>query len=734
MKRLLLIHTGNGQRTAVLPFLGDAVQITVAGSLGDPEQAHKLVRAYDRRVDAIAIDGFPFALRLGAAVHRDTLGAFLAAAAHVPVVDGGAIRDSLERWGLTLADRAQPGMFSNKKVLLVPGVNHVGLVQALARRSRSLRYADRIIFFERRDLAGFGRRRAIEKHAAAILQRLVHLPPGRLAPPPGRDRAPAIAAPFRWADVIAGDVGAIRCYAPGRLDGKTVVVESADEEDLADLGARGVRILVTLMPGLDGRGSLGRWSAAAIEAMIAATQPAARAPVTENLCLDLMAELDWSPAIRYLQPEDEGINRFAFVIHPLNVDFIHRHPWFSWTRYLPDALVERLWAHLPPVHVSTIRGARSPSTGQRIEGHLIALCATPREMMRRSERFTYVRLRKAARMAERKGARIMGLGAFTSVVGDAGVTVAKQVDIAVTSGNSLTVAATLEAAKQAVVKMGAPDLARGQAMVVGATGSIGAVCARLLAQAVFDVVLISIEPERLIELKRLILAETPGARVSIGTRTEDLIAGCDLVVTATSAFGQRVIDITRCRPGAVICDVARPPDISAAEAALRPDVLVIEAGEILIPGDLDIGYDIGLPARTAYACLAETALLAMEGRFEDYTLGREIEVDRVKEMYRLFRKHQFQLAGLRSFGKYVTDDEIVRKRRQADALRGDASLFERMRTAAAAELSRLPGQSKGVVGSVAALDAAAVPGVLRRRLAWVSAVTRPRNGRNERTA
>ena len=53
-------------------------------------------------------------------------------------------------------------------------------------------------------------------------------------------------------------------------------------------------------------------------------------------------------------------------------------------------------------------------------------------------------------MAERKGARIMGLGAFTSVVGDAGITVAHEADIAITSGNSLTVAATLEAAKQAV--------------------------------------------------------------------------------------------------------------------------------------------------------------------------------------------------------------------------------------------------------------------------------------------
>jgi hypothetical protein len=73
-------------------------------------------------------------------------------------------------------------------------------------------------------------------------------------------------------------------------------------------------------------------------------------------------EIDWSPAVRYLQPEDDGVNRFAFVIHPLSVGFIHKHPLFGWTRYFPDRLVERAWAYLPPIHVSTIRGGKSPST------------------------------------------------------------------------------------------------------------------------------------------------------------------------------------------------------------------------------------------------------------------------------------------------------------------------------------------------------------------------------------
>ena len=400
-----------------------------------------------------------------------------------------------------------------------------------------------------------------------------------------------------------------------------------------------------------------------------------------------------------LHVEETSVHRFAFVIHPLSVGFIHKA--MRWTRFFPDALIEWLAAWRRPFLVSKMTGGRSPATGQRIEGYLFALSATPRQLLRRKHRFTYDKLNQVARMAERQGARILGLGAFTKVVGDAGVTVAHEADIAVTSGNSLTVAATLESAKQAVFRMSrrnGEDLKHGRAMVIGATGAIGSVCARLLAQAVRDVVLVSIEPERLVALERTIRAETPGSRVIIATAAGDLAADCDLIVTATSAFGQRILDISSCKPGAVICDVALPSDISAEEAALRPDVLVVESGEVLIPGPVDFGYDIGLPPGTAYACLAEAALLAMEGRFEDYTLGRNIELDRVKEIYHLFQKHGFCIAGLRSFGHYVTDEELAAKRALAETLRNDPNLLARTRAEAAERLAKIPPSSKGVTG------------------------------------
>jgi predicted amino acid dehydrogenase len=697
MKKILVIHLGEGETQTVITFLDREVSVQQIGCKGSPERARELIEQYDGKVDVIGLEGMPAQLQLGRASLMHSAGAALRKiAASTPVVDGSGIRAGLERWGIILADRAQPGIFSEKRVLLVPGVNHDGMAQALKRHTSIIRFADPVVYFGLPDFPGVGSSKTLEQMDSLTLEQLKDAPFRRITPVAGTPKLARAKAPFEWADVIAGDIGAIRRYAPSELKRKTVVVNGASEADLEDLCERGVSIVVMLIPRFIKSEGRHGWGDATIEAILAALRLDPQAPLTEDTYLDLIATLDWAPDIRYLQPEDVGINRFAFVIHPLDIRFIHNHPLFRWTRYLPDGLVEPIAAYIPPLYVSRITGGKSPSTGQKIEGYLFALGATPRQMMKHGERFTYERLNIAARMAERKGARIMGLGAFTSVVGDAGITVAHESDIAITSGNSLTVAATLEAAKQAAIKMGAKDLTKGKVMVIGATGSIGSVCARLLAQAIYDVVLVSIEPEKLIDLKRRIQEETPGSRVAIATRADGLLEDCDLIVTATSAFGQRILDITQCKPGAVICDVARPPDINPAEAALRPDVLVIESGEVLIPGDVDFGYDIGLPPKTSYACLAETALLAMEGRFEDYTLGRNISIERVKEIYRLFKKHQFQLAGLRSFGKYITDEDVAKKRALADKLRSDAQLYERVREEAAARLTEIPVMSKGV--------------------------------------
>jgi predicted amino acid dehydrogenase len=707
--------------TETVQLLGVTVVVKHEGCGSDTAVMAERIAALDGQVDAIALQGIARQLRLGneRATHNST-GTLFQIAQKTPVVDGGGVRSAMERWAIRLAHEAQPGIWARKRTLMVPGLNHTGLSQALAEFTDEIRYADPVVFFNLPDAPGVGRPQTLAAVAGPTLAQLRDFPLQRLFPNSGTPARARSAKPFAWADVLAGRMAFIRRYAPANLRHKIVVTEMATAEDVADLRARGVSAVVTTMPPLGH--ALSQLSAATFEACLAALRPDQAAPLNENTYLNLMADLQWEPGIQFLQPEEAAVNRFAFVIHPLSVHFIHKHHLFRWTKYLPDRLVERIAAHVPPLYISRIKGIESPTTGQKVEGILFSLGGTPRELMRRDPAFAYRRLIKASRMAERLGARLMGLGAFTSVVGDAGITVAQKADIAITSGNSLTVAATLEAAKQAVVQMG-NDLSeahKGNVMIIGATGSIGAVCSRLLAQAVPNITLVAPRPERLIALKRTIETETPGANVTISTTSDDYIGLADLIVTTTTAINSRILDITLCKPGAVICDIARPPDITEEEAALRPDVLVIESGEILLPGKPDYGYDIGLPPGVAYACLAETALLAMEGRFEDYTLGRNIEVDRVKEIYRLFKKHQLQLSGLRSHGHFLTEAELAHKQALADQLRRDPARLSALTAAAQANMpsrqGKRPAARQNRQGAILALATAA--GLLTTWLLW----------------
>ena len=120
----------------------------------------------------------------------------------------------------------------------------------------------------------------------------------------------------------------------------------------------------------------------------------------------------------------------------------------------------------------------------------------------------------------------------------------------------------------------------------------------------------------------------------------------------------------------MITDVARPLDLSAEDVAKRPDVLVVESGEILLPGDVHM-KNIGLPPGVAYACLAETIVLALEGRYETFTIGRNIEWPKVKEIYRLGLKHGMKLATISGVNGVYSDEDLERVRQLALAKRAE---------------------------------------------------------------
>ena len=345
------------------------------------------------------------------------------------------------------------------------------------------------------------------------------------------------------------------------------------------------------------------------------------------------------------------MGKFGFIIHPLCIsDFCRKFPF---TQKMPEKLIKKVMEKLPPIKVSQITGIRSPAGAA--EGYFVAVPLLPEQILGLPVDFVLEKILRACRTAQGMGAQIVGLGAFTSVVGDKGLSIAKGLDIPVTTGNSYTVATALEAVRRACRAAGRA-LEDEQIVVVGANGSIGSTCAKILAREARYLTLVSRDMERLDVLADEIMRET-GLAVHTTSRPEGPLKRAGIVITVSSSV-DTIVFPEHLKEGAIVCDVARPRDVSAQVAKTRKDVLVIEGGIVKVPGNVNFNFNFGLPPGMCYACMAETMILAMEGRFESFSIGSRLEMEKVGEIWELGKKHGFTLAGIRGPGGFTTYGQL----------------------------------------------------------------------------
>ncbi|MEO8396869.1 MAG: shikimate dehydrogenase [Chloroflexota bacterium] len=351
---------------------------------------------------------------------------------------------------------------------------------------------------------------------------------------------------------------------------------------------------------------------------------------------------------------------FAFIIHPIQIkkDVSRKFPLLG--KILTEPQINFFSRYFPPVYLSEVEGIRSAATGRELKGWLIACPFTPPMMLSLPVETVYKKIVACGKMAEELGAKILGLGAYTSVVGDAGKTIADRLAIPVTTGDSYTVAMAVAAIREAARIMDLP-MREATVAVVGANGAIGRTCAQLLAGESAKLLLVGRQIEPLETLREQ--CQGLGAEVVASTDIK-VIYEADLILAVTSAV-HAVIEPQHLKPGAVVCDVARPRDVSKQVAVARDDVLVIEGGMVEVPGAPDFHFDFGFPPRKAYACMAETMALALEQRYEDYTIGKAITVAQANEIDGIAMRHGFKLSGFRSFEKPVTDEQIAVVREKA---------------------------------------------------------------------
>jgi acetylornithine/succinyldiaminopimelate/putrescine aminotransferase/predicted amino acid dehydrogenase len=397
-------------------------------------------------------------------------------------------------------------------------------------------------------------------------------------------------------------------------------------------------------------------------------------------------------------PGEEKEERFAFLVHPL---YLRNYSEFDeslaiFSELEIKDLFDRVNDVVEPFVIAKTRV--TSKTGKKAYGEFICVARTSAELMNMPKDQVLKELSAAVNLAKERGAKIVGLGAYTSVVTKGGRDL-RNLGVALTTGNSYTVATAVEATLEAAKRLGVP-VQETVAAVVGATGSIGRAVALLMSEKVNSLILIGnpnneehsrkrlqklipeiyqflnredlksggaiydfvrnhpkvpargADLEQYQEFAALVVKESP---LIYTVDLENYLPSADIVVTATSQVNS-LINPDMLKFGAVVCDVARPADVSLEVREARPDVLVIDGGVVAVPGDPELGWNFGFEKGLAYACMSETMMLALEGLYEHCSLGIDINMEVINSFKALAKKHGFRLAGLRSFDKPLSEE------------------------------------------------------------------------------
>ncbi|MEP6630456.1 MAG: NAD(P)-binding domain-containing protein [Lapillicoccus sp.] len=340
-------------------------------------------------------------------------------------------------------------------------------------------------------------------------------------------------------------------------------------------------------------------------------------------------------------------SRFAFLVHPRGrlAEDLSRiaRPLGLVPEPVYDIALRRL--PLPPVTMASVQ------LGGTSVGHVVLVPFGARHMLAQPAAARQ-RVSRAVDHAVRRGAQVVGLGALTAPVTGGGVSLRGRTDVAVTNGNAFTAAIVHDQVRELLATTEGARVA-----VIGATGSVGATLAQLLVRGrdADRLLLVARSENRLTALA----SRLSGRGTDVMTAT-DLRAAqdSDLVVLLTAAVGS-VIEPEHLRLGAVVLDATQPRNTTSGLVRARPDVTVVDGGIVSVPSLRLRGGNVGLPDGRAYACFAETALLALSGHTASsghFALGLPTleQVDQVRELARRSAHLGFTLGAPTSFGQPLT--------------------------------------------------------------------------------
>jgi len=298
MKQAVSISLGSSTRDKKVPLtlLGEEITIERTGTDGDVKKATQLYNELDGKVDAFGVGGIDLGMTVAGRYYPlYDAQKLVTGVRQTPVVDGGGLKQTLERGIAQFIEREIGNDVQPKRALVTAGVDRYGSALSFDEAGYETLFGDLGfalgIPIPIRSLRGL-------RILARILMPIVgHLPLEFLYPTGEKQEqiVPKFGKWYAWATVICGDCLYIKQHMPDRLDGKIIATNTTTAADVEAFRQRGVHYLVTSTPRLEGRS----FGTNMMEAALVAIAGKGR-PLTTDELQEMLKQLGLKPTIQRL--------------------------------------------------------------------------------------------------------------------------------------------------------------------------------------------------------------------------------------------------------------------------------------------------------------------------------------------------------------------------------------------------------------------------------------------------
>lgn len=363
----------------------------------------------------------------------------------------------------------------------------------------------------------------------------------------------------------------------------------------------------------------------------------------------------------------QNLTKVAFVLHPINVSEFKEKAFFyspfdgliTWLlNQFSSKIIKRCFQKLPPHNFMYVHNLES-SSHHKIDVLGIMCSLFPEEVVV-NKRVALEKVLNAVRYAVKKGAQIVVLTGFTSIVCDDErylVEIIRHNNIIVTSGNTLTAALAIEGILEAS-KWLEVNPANLTMAVIGATGDIGSICAQILSKRFKKVILCSrnIQHDDPIVKRVSFFAN----EVTVENDSSKAVKKADVVLLATSSFIP-LVNPSDIKPYSIICDVSLPHNLIHDLLGRRKDIFAFDGGRSTTRNcrSKNRGWLDFVKNNSIYGCVAEGLTLGFEKTYKKFSINRgEITENNILEILNLSKRNGFGLADFSFHGKPYSRGEL----------------------------------------------------------------------------